>query len=93
MPSAHSSIRGTTEPSNYVIMANGKDNTRPSGDPGKAAPKEHGRIGKWIRRAQAIVGVRTPGVRKRRGMCEAAERKARRELPPTAGPDEPAGRA
>lgn len=74
------------------IMANMESRpTAPQGEE-RDAIKQHeketgGRAGKWLRRAQAIVGIRTPGVRKRQGMCEAAERKARREMPYVDGPE------
>lgn len=68
-------------------MANKDDKPKvPQGQERDAAMQpgqEEGRhrIQKWLRRAQAIVGIRTPGTRRRQGMCEAAERKARREMP------------
>lgn len=49
--------------------------------------ERHHRMETWFRRAQAIVGIRTPGTRRRQGMCEAAERKARREMPAADHPE------
>lgn len=37
-------------------------------------------LGRRIWRAQSIVGIRTPGVKRKHALSEAAERKARREL-------------
>lgn len=67
-------------------MANQEDKSKtPQGEKHDVVDQQEGaarnRARKWLRRAQAIVGIRTPGTRKRQGMCEAAERKARREMP------------
>ncbi|MCO6482389.1 MAG: hypothetical protein J5I62_06305 [Flavobacteriales bacterium] len=78
-------------------MANEQDKSISAENRGGDAANEPGRGGgaqlrKWLLRAQAIVGVRTPGVGRRHGMSEAAERKARREMnadvPPVEAADE-----